>query len=289
MFIIDGKAIADKVKDELVGFLYPLVKDGKNPRPNLAIILVGNRDDSKIYVSLKEEEARLVGIDTNLYRFSETASEEEIIETVEFLNNDPNIDAILIQLPLPEHLNTDKIISILDPLKDADGFKDDRPNYVESPVIASTLRTLEEILFIPKDKKAFVLYNSEIFGQTMIKALQSNGLHAEGISLRGLASLKEDARGRLFKKAQQGCLQADLIVSALGCPSLIDNTFVKSGTVIIDIGITKDGKKVLGDVDQESLSKLDVWLTPVPGGIGPMTIAMLFKNVLAIYRQRHNL
>ena len=286
MFIIDGKSIADKVKDEVVAETIKLAQAG-SVRPNLAIILVGEREDSKLYVDLKQKEAFKVGIDTHLYKFSETTSEEELLETIKFLNTDPEIDAVLIQLPLPEHLDTEKILETLDTQKDADGFLADKPDYVLSPVIGAILRILSEIAFVPKDKKACILYNSEVFGQTVKEVLEKLELKIKAVSLKDFENKNNEEKKDLFEKAQKACLPADLIISALGLPEFIDESFVSDGAVIIDIGISKVDGKTKGDADANSLSvKKDIWLTPVPGGVGPITIAMLFKNVLAIFNHR---
>ena len=286
MFIIDGKSIADKVKDEVVAETIKLAQAG-SVRPNLAIILVGEREDSKLYVDLKQKEAFKVGIDTHLYKFSETTSEEELLETIKFLNTDPEIDAVLIQLPLPEHLDTEKILETLDAKKDADGFLADKPDYVLSPVIGAILRILSEIAFVPKDKKACILYNSEVFGQTVKEVLEKLELKIKAVSLKDFENKNNEEKKDLFEKAQKACLPADLIISALGLPEFIDESFVSDGAVIIDIGISKVDGKTKGDADANSLSaKKDIWLTPVPGGVGPITIAMLFKNVLAIFNHR---
>ena len=144
---IDGKKISERIKDEIAEEIYHF----KGLRPNLAIILVGERPDSKLYVSLKEREAKKVGIDTHIYRLDADVPEEELISVVSFLNKDETIDGILIQLPLPEKFNTDKIIEILDPEKDVDGFHSAHPNYILSPVLASIKACLEEIKFIAKN------------------------------------------------------------------------------------------------------------------------------------------
>jgi methylenetetrahydrofolate dehydrogenase (NADP+)/methenyltetrahydrofolate cyclohydrolase len=285
MFVIDGKSIADKVKDEIVAETIKIAESGST-RPNLAIILVGEREDSKLYVDLKQKEAFKVGIDTHLYKFTEDTSEEEILEAVGFLNIDPEIDAILIQLPLPEHLNTGKILEKLDSEKDADGFLKDKPDFVLSPVIASIFRILAEIAFEPTGKKACILHNSEIFGDTVKEALIEFDLNVTAVSLKDFGLKNPEEQNKLFLKAQKACLSADLIISALGLPGFIDDTFVNDKAVIIDIGISKVDGKTKGDADFEALSKKNVWLTPVPGGVGPMTIAMLFKNVLAIYNHK---
>jgi len=258
---IDGHAIAEKFEDQIAEQIYKL--DG--PRPNLAIILVGERPDSKLYVSLKQREGVKVGVDTHLYELGEDISEEKLLETIDFLNKDNLIDGILVQLPLPPQFNTDKIIAAINPEKDADGFHDKHPYYVMSPVLASILACLEEIKFDYEDKTACVLHNSDIFGLSVKKILEEKGMKV---------ILKEEPE------------QADLIVSALGKPHFIKKEMIKEKAVLIDIGITKVGEKVLGDIDYEDVKNKASYITPVPGGIGPMTIAFLFKNVLEIFKAK---
>ena len=262
--IIDGQKIAERVKDEVFQAIYKL----NGPRPNLAIILVGEREDSELYVSLKEREGKKIGIDTHLYRFENNTPEQEILDTINFLNSDPLIDGILVQLPLPDNFNTNKIIAAIDSKKDVDGFCDNHPDYVLSPVLAAVKACLEEIKFDPAGKSACVLYNSEIFGQSVKDILEPMGL---AVSLR------------------QNPEQADLLVTALGEPEKVKAEMIKTGAVIIDIGITKVDGKVLGDTDFESVKDKAAFITPVPGGIGPMTIAFLFKNVWEIYKRKNEL
>ncbi|MFA5184705.1 MAG: bifunctional 5,10-methylenetetrahydrofolate dehydrogenase/5,10-methenyltetrahydrofolate cyclohydrolase [Patescibacteria group bacterium] len=259
---IDGRAIAERVKDAIASEIHRL----NGPRPNLAIILVGERPDSKLYVSLKEKEGRKVGIDTHLYELGADTSAEEILEVIRFLNQDEMIDGILVQLPLPEKLPTDEIIAAIDPDKDADGFHPERRDYLMSPVLASLLACLEEINFLPAGQTACVLYNAEVFGASIKEALEAQGMKV---------NLKDHPE------------QADLLVTALGVPHKIKKEMVKDGAVIIDIGITQVGDQVWGDVDYEDVKDKASFITPVPGGIGPMTIAFLFKNVLEIFKRRH--
>lgn len=257
--IIDGRKIAKKLKDELTQEIFK----HKDTRPSLAIILVGNREDSKLYVSLKEKEAKSVGIDTHLYLFPKESRSEEVLEAIEFLNNDNDVDAILVQLPLPEQFEVDKIIQAIDPKKDADGFHPKSPSYINSPVLGAVAACLDDISFKGEGKSACVLNNSEIFGESLKKLLEGRGFKIE---------------------KQDKIKEADLIVSAIGKPSLIKKEMMKEGVILIDIGITKDKDGVHGDVDLEAAKELASYLTPVPGGIGPMTIAFLFKNVLEIFK-----
>jgi len=258
---INGRAIAERIKDEIAEEIYKL----KGPRPNLAIILVGERDDSKLYVSLKEKEGVRVGIDTHLYELHEDATEAELLSVIKFLNEDETIDGILVQLPLPPQFNTDKIISALDPKKDVDGFHPEHPDYIESPVLASIIACLEEIKFDYKNKIACIFHNSDIFGLSVKKVLEKKGI-------------------KIISKEESD--KADLIVTALGKPQFITQEMIKEGVVLIDVGITKIDNKVLGDIDFEDVENKASYITPVPGGIGPMTIAYLFKNVMAAFRAR---
>lgn len=259
--IIDGKAIAEKEKDKIVKEMISL----KGLRPNLAIILVGARPDSKLYVSLKEKEGKKVGVDTHLYELDENISEKELLEVIGFLNKDETIDGILIQLPLPKNFNTNKIIEAINPKKDVDGFHPLHPDYIVSPVLAAVKACLDYVKLDKKDKSACIFYNSPIFGDSLKGLLEGEGFQM-------LPSSKSN--------------QADLIVTALGEPGKIKKEMLRKDAVIIDIGITKEEKKVSGDVDLEDLKDHISYLTPVPGGIGPMTIAFLFKNVLEIFKRR---
>ncbi|MHB8903524.1 MAG: bifunctional 5,10-methylenetetrahydrofolate dehydrogenase/5,10-methenyltetrahydrofolate cyclohydrolase [Patescibacteria group bacterium] len=257
---IDGKKIAERVKDEIAEEIYHF----KGLRPNLAIILVGERPDSKMYVALKEKEAKKVGIDAHIYRLDADIPEEELLKVISFLNNDEIVDGILIQLPLPSKFNTDKIIESIDPEKDVDGFHSAHPDYILSPVLASIKICLGEINFQIKEKIACVLYNSEIFGNSVKDLLEEIGIE------------------KITDKPEE----ADLLITALGKPHFIKKENIKEGTVIIDIGITQVGEEVLGDVDYNSVKEKGGYITPVPGGIGPLTIAFLFKNVLTIFKKR---
>ncbi len=261
--LINGKAIAERIKDKIAKEIY----DFQGPRPNLAIILIGNRSDSQLYVSLKEKEGVKIGVDTCLYKIDKDENEDKILETINWLNKDEAVDGILVQLPLPEKFDANKIIKVINPNKDVDGFHPQCPDYVLSPVLASIKACLEEIKFEAKDKTACVLYNSDIFGQSVKKLLEDLGL-----------KICSDNKS----------VDADLLITALGAPQSIKKEMVKEGAVVIDIGITKINDKVLGDVDFESVKDKVAYITPVPGGIGPMTIAFLFKNVLEIYKRKNN-
>lgn len=262
MNLIDGRKIAEKIKDKIALEVYNLNGD----RPNLAIIIVGDKEDSKLYVSLKERESKKVGIDTNVYRFDKDVEEAELLDVIDFLNNDQLVDGMLIQLPLPDKFNTDKIIEAINPLKDVDGFHPERPEYIISPVLLAVRNSLAETGVDPLHKKTCLLYNSSVFGNELKEFMITLGF-TDFVD-------KEDSN------------QADIIISAIAKPHSIKEENIKKDAILIDISTVKKEKKVLGDVDMESVKDKASFVTPVPGGIGPMTIAFLLENVLKTYKKR---
>lgn len=282
--IINGRELAEKIKDEIVAEIVKL-NNGllvANRRPNLAIILIGEREDSKLYVSLKEREAKKVGIDTHLYECPENISEREVLDMIECLNNDDAIDAILVQLPLPSGFDTDAVIRAINPKKDVDGFHPDNlkilfetcdHNHIMPPVFMAVLEMLESINFALAGKSACVISNSEIFGRALARILECRQAkvviaHADDVNLKTKIS------------------QADLLITAVGKPEFIKQDMVKKDAAVIDIGITKKNGKVCGDVDFENVKDKAGYITPVPGGVGPLTIAMAFKNTLELYIEK---
>jgi methylenetetrahydrofolate dehydrogenase (NADP+)/methenyltetrahydrofolate cyclohydrolase len=281
MKIIDGKILAEKIKDKIVKEILEL----KGVRPNLAIILVGDKEDSKIYVKLKEEEAKKVGIDTHLYKFPDNITDRELLDVINFLNEDKMIDAILVQLPLPEQLDTDGIILAIDPKKDVDSFHPDNLEKIYSskekdiiipPVFAVVLEALSSIGLKLSDKKICVIANSDIFGRSLTKLLKLNKANAEAV--------KPDDKALSDKTAE-----ADVLISAVGRPRFIKKDMIKDQAILIDVGINKVKGKICGDVDFNDVDDKAGFITPVPGGVGPMTIAMALKNTLELYKKRHNI
>lgn len=263
--IIDGKKISSDLKIEIAKKIFNL----NGLRPSLAIILVGNREDSRLYVSLKEKEARFVGVDTHLYRLEENVKESDLFEVIDFLNKDEQIDSILLQLPLPKHLDANRAVERINPLKDADGFHSKHPEYVVSPVISAVKKSLENTELNFKEKSACILYNSDVFGKSLKELLISFGF-----------------KKFLDKKESN---KADLIITALGKINSIKEEDVKEGAVVIDIGTVKKDNKVKGDVDFDNVCHKTSFITPVPGGIGPMTIAFLLKNVFEIFKIKNKI
>ncbi|MDD3711745.1 MAG: bifunctional 5,10-methylenetetrahydrofolate dehydrogenase/5,10-methenyltetrahydrofolate cyclohydrolase [Patescibacteria group bacterium] len=282
MKIIDGKKIAEKIKDDLAKNIFELAKKEQR-RPGLAVILVGEREDSKLYVSLKEKSAKEIGVDTSLYLISEADSEEDIINTINFLNQDEEIDGILVQLPLPKKFNTDKILKMIKPEKDVDGFSQSKDKFLFSPVVLSVDHSLADCKINLKDKKVFLFCNSNVFKNEMADFLLSKGARLDFIKKEELENIlkngKEDKKKNLYKRVKKN----DILITAMGKPEIIDKNFLKDKMILIDIGITKLENKVLGDIKKADIEKLEGYFTPVPGGVGPMTIACLLKNVLQAY------
>lgn len=281
--IIDGKKIAEKISGEVRKEIVELEKAGKRV-PGLAIVLIGERADSKLYVKLKEKEAKKVGIDIHVYRCSREILEDDIVKTIEHLNQDDDVDAILVQLPLPAGFDTDKIIKTIDPQKDVDRFHPDNSkklletcNHQEviPPVLQVVLEILKSIEFDLKEKKVCIISNSEIFGKSLAKVMECQG---------GEVFLKKANDLDLKEKANE----ADLLISAVGKPEFIGDEMIKNSAAVIDIGITKEGKYVLGDVNFKEAEKKASFITPVPGGVGPITVAMLLRNTLFLYKKKDN-
>lgn len=287
MKLINGHKIAQRIKNEIVEEVVKENNADKNKvsadkRPNLAIVLVGERQDSRLYVELKEKEAKKVGVDTHLYKFPENIEEKKLKEAIRHLSQDPLIDGILLQLPLPKHLNTDEVIKIIDPQKDVDGFHPDNLKILEEtcshervipPLCQVVLKVLKEVDFELQNKQVCLLLNSPILGRALKPVLECQGAQVF------LADPEE-------KNLEAKTSKADLLITALGRPQFVKKEMIKEGAGIIDIGISKEDKFVLGDVDQEDAGKKAGFLTPVPGGVGPITIAMALKNTLELFKNK---
>lgn len=271
--VIDGRALAEEVKDAIAAEVFTLAQKNQK-RPSLAIVLVGNRPDSLLYVNLKEREAKKVGLDTHLYHLPEESSEEEVLKVLDFLNKDDEVDAVLVQLPLPAHLSPDKIMAALNPQKDADGFLIDCPKNVISPVVSAVRLMLERSQVHASSLRAGVLYNSPIFGEELKKELLNFGFQEVVLAQKGEVNK---------------VLNSDVVISALGEPHFFSIKDLKQGAVVIDIGISHDKSLVRGDFNPLNAQGYLSAYSPVPGGIGPLTIAFLFKNVLSIYHNHHNI
>jgi methylenetetrahydrofolate dehydrogenase (NADP+)/methenyltetrahydrofolate cyclohydrolase len=276
--VVDGDKIAERIKDgivkEVLGFNQGKFQNAEI-RPNLAILLIGDNPESELYVGKKTEEAKKVGIDTHLYKFDEEDSEEDILKAIEILNQDSEIDGILVQLPLPKKFNTDKIIKAINYRKDVDCFHPDNQgkaqNKIISPVYGAVMEILKEVDFDVKDKKVLIISNSEIFGKNLEKILNNRKAEVKTVLSNNPGLKKEISK-------------ADLLITATGKPHFIKKEMLKDGAGVIDIGISRKGKKLKGDVDPYHLGEKACFYTPVPGGIGPMTVAFLLKNTLELFK-----
>ena len=286
--LIDGKKIAAEIQDEIRESVHQI----KNRKPCLAVILVGEHSASEIYVSRKLKACESVGILSKIQKLPSSLNESRLIEEIESLNHDPLVDGILVQLPLPAHIDPLKITQAISPAKDVDGFHPINMGKLligeKSGFAPCTPLGIIELLVRSKipvaGKHVLVIGRSNIVGKPIAALLMQNtdtGNATVTVANRHTPNLK-----RL-------CHLADIIIVASGQPKLIQADMVKDGTVIIDVGINKvdnphkvSGYQIVGDVDFEEVKEKCAFITPVPGGVGPMTIAMLLSNTLLSYRMR---
>ncbi|MBI3337252.1 MAG: bifunctional 5,10-methylenetetrahydrofolate dehydrogenase/5,10-methenyltetrahydrofolate cyclohydrolase [Candidatus Staskawiczbacteria bacterium] len=273
MHIFDGKSVSQAILENLKNKIIL-----EKVKPVLAIILVGNDEASRIYVNLKKEAGKRIGIEVQDFIFSQDSIQDEVINKIEAINNDSRVDGIIVQLPLPKKFNENEIIGKIDAKKDVDGFH--TPIFI--PVLPKAiLFTLSQAFADDfKNKKIMALVNSEIFGQVLKEFLKK-----EGINLIYLINNKE-SKENINAKIQL----ADAIITVCGCLKLINENNIKKGVVLIDAGIFRDADGIVkGDVDKESVSKKASFLTPVPGGIGPLTVAFLLENVYLSALRKKNI
>ena len=277
---IDGKALASKVQTNIASEVEDL-KQTKNIVPGLAVILIGDDPASHAYVKMKAKACEKVGFYSITHNMPETISQDEIIATIEMMNNNPRIDGILVQLPLPKHVDTDKILEVIDPKKDVDGFHAYNVGRLvtnlESFVACTPLGVM----------KMFEEYNIDLKGQDVCVVGASNIVGKPMASLLLNADATVTITHIFTKDLKSHTSKADIIVVGVGVPGLIKEDMVKEGAIVIDIGINRiaDGSLV-GDVDFANVSKKCSYITPVPGGVGPMTIAMLLSNTLKAAKAR---
>lgn len=272
--LLDGKQLSKKIKKEL--------KDEVSSfsiKPTLAIILVGNNPASEIYVKNKLKSAKYCGINTSLIIFEETITQEKLISEIHNLNNNEIYHGIIVQLPLPHHIDEQKIINAIDPKKDVDGFGILNKgklfsglNSIESATPKGIMRLLEEYNIEIKGKHAVVVGRSNIVGKPMAMMLLNK--HATvTICHSKTENLKEITK------------QADILVVAIGKAKFITKDMVKEGAVVIDVGTNRVNDLLVGDVDFENVEPVASYITPVPGGVGPLTIASLLENTVIAYKQ----
>ncbi|MBT8343754.1 MAG: bifunctional methylenetetrahydrofolate dehydrogenase/methenyltetrahydrofolate cyclohydrolase FolD [Sulfurovum sp.] len=280
MQLIDGKSLAKKVQTTVASEVAQL-KQEKNIVPGLAVILIGDDPASHAYVKMKAKACENVGFYSITHNMPDTISQDEIIATIEMMNNNPRIDGILVQLPLPKHVDTDKILEVIDPKKDVDGFHAYNVGRLVTGLDSFVACTPLGVM------KMFEEYNIELRGKDVCVVGASNIVGKPMASLLLNAEATVTITHIYTKDLKAHTSKADIVVVGVGVPGLIKEDMVKEGAIVIDIGINriKDGSLV-GDVDFENVSPKCSYITPVPGGVGPMTIAMLLSNTLKSAKAR---
>tara|TARA_B100000768_G_C11217145_1_gene348752 strand:+ start:323 stop:1159 length:837 start_codon:yes stop_codon:yes gene_type:complete len=277
--IIDGKKESALLREEIKKEIFS-IKEKTNKVPGLSVILIGEFAPSKIYVKNKEKNSREVGINSEIIRYPKEVTEEEVLKKIEELNNKKNVSGILVQLPLPKQINKEKIINAINPLKDVDGFHPINVGNLASGYKAIVPCTPLGCLFLIKKieknlsgKHAVILGRSNLNGKPMTQLL-----------------LKEDCTVTIVhsktKNLKEECQKADILVAAVGVANLVKGDWVKKDSIVIDVGINKVDDKIVGDVNFNEVKDKVKAITPVPGGVGPMTIACLLKNTLECFKGR---
>ncbi|CAD6491055.1 MAG: Bifunctional protein FolD protein [Candidatus Argoarchaeum ethanivorans] len=279
--IIDGRGIADKIEDSVKREVEKLKEKGI--QPTVATILVGEHPPSKLYVKLKEWACKRAGIRSEVHNYSEDATKEEIINLIDELNNRVEINGILVELPLPEHIDEHAVMSAIEPSKDVDGF---HPLNMGSMLIGKErfvpctsegiIRALEEYHIEVLGKNVVVVGHSNVVGKPTSIMLLNRNATVETCHVY-TQNLKEHT------------LRADILIVATGVKGLITKDMVKKGVIIFDVGVTWVGEKVYGDVDFDSVIEKVKLISPVPGGVGPMTIAILMEHTIEAAKLQHNL
>lgn len=278
--IIDGKSIAEELRQKIKEDILSLPGSKK---PGLAVILIGEHPASQIYVRNKEKFAKEVGINSQIIKFDETISEEELKEQIKKLNNDADVHGILVQLPLPKHINQKDIIETIDPIKDVDGFH---------PINVGNLSSGNDAMVPCTPLGCYYLIKKVIKNLSGLNAVVIGRSNINGKPMTQLL-LKENCTVTIVhsktKNIEEICKKADLIIAAVGKAEMVKSDWVKNDAVIIDVGINRleiDGKKkIVGDVDFENVKDKVKGITPVPGGVGPMTIACLLENTLKAFKR----
>lgn len=292
MKILDGKKTSNDIKEEIAAVVTQMKARGEKV-PHLAAVLVGENGASLTYVNSKVKSCERIGFDSTLVRLPEDISEKDLLAKIDELNNDDAIDGFIVQLPLPKHINEEKVLLAVHPDKDVDGFHPtnfgrmalDMPSFIPATPFG-IMELLKRYNIETSGKHTVVIGRSHIVGRPISILMSQKG--NPGDSTVTLTHSRT-------KNLEEITKNADIIVSALGVPNFLKAEMVKDGVVVIDVGITrvkdesaKKGYRIVGDVDYEAVAPKTSYITPVPGGVGPMTIAMLLKNTL-LSRERHNL
>ena len=277
--IIDGKKEAQLLRNEVKKEIES-IKSKSNKVPGLTVILIGDFAPSQIYVKNKEKNAKEVGINSEIVRYSKEVSEQEVLKKIKELNNKDDVSGILVQLPLPPQINKEKIINAISPAKDVDGFHPINVGNLSSGYNAIVPCTPLGCLFLIKKiepnlsgKHAVIIGRSNLNGKPMAQLLLK-----ENCTVTIVHSKTKDLKTE--------CLKADILVAAVGVANLVKSDWVKKDVIVIDVGINKVGDKIVGDVEFDTVKEKAKAITPVPGGVGPMTIACLLKNTLECFKGR---
>ena len=280
MILLDGKALSEKIKEEVKVEVAQLVEE-KHITPGLAVILVGSDAASATYVASKAKSCKNAGIYSVVHEMPDSITQEELLETIEMMNKNPKLDGILVQLPLPKHIDTTIVLEAINPLKDVDGFHPYNVGRMVSNLDSflpatpfGVMRMFEEYGIELSGKNVVVIGSSDIVGKPMASLL---------INAKATVTVCNSRT----KDLKAHTLAADIVVIAVGVPFLLKGDMVKDGAVVIDVGINRlETGKLVGDADFESLKDKCSHLTPVPGGVGPMTIGMLLKNTIKAAKLR---
>ena len=277
--IIDGKKEAAVLREEIKKEITS-IKNKTNKAPGLTVILIGDFAPSQIYVRNKEKNLKEVGINSSIIKYPKDVTEAEVLKKIKELNNDKDVSAILVQLPLPNQISKEKIINLIDPSKDVDGFTPVNVGNLASgynAIVPCTplgcLLLLKKIEKNLSGKHAVIIGRSNLNGKPMAQLLLKENCTVT-ITHSKTKNLKEE------------CLKADILIAAVGVANLVKKDWVKDGSIIIDVAINKQGDKIVGDVSFEEVKDKVKAITPVPGGVGPMTIACLLKNTLDCFKAR---
>ncbi len=284
MILIDGEAISAQIRAELKDKLTAFRAENGTRKPEIAFILAGENPASLTYVKNKRRACAEIGIESLLIELESSASESLLLDEIAKLNKNPNVDGILIQLPLPPHINPHHILAAIDPGKDVDGFHPVNAGKLllgeRSGPISCTpkgiIRLLEKMNLSPSGKHVVILGRSNIVGKPLAALLLGKGPFADAtVTVAHSKTVNLTAI----------CKSADILIAAIGRANFVDSSMVKPGAIVIDVGINREEscKKIVGDVNFDSVAPICSYITPVPGGVGPMTIAMLLENTLLSY------
>lgn len=290
MILLDGKHTSDAIKKQIASEVEQILANGGR-RPKLVAILVGDDGASRTYVNNKEKACQDVGFDSAVLRYPAEISEGELLAKIREINEDPGVDGLIVQLPLPPHIDEDKVINTISPLKDVDGFHASNvgkmvlgePSFVSATPFG-IMALLEHYQIDTKGKHCVVLGRSNIVGRPI-----SNLLSLKGNPGDCTVTICHSRT----KNVEQYTRMADIIIAAIGIPKFLKEDMVKDGAIVIDVGITRvpdetrpKGYRIVGDVDFENVAPKCSYITPVPGGVGPMTIVSLMRNTLQALKQR---